>query len=92
MKNPSDDGVFIDDLENAILCHDLLRAMLLKIRENPRRQRVMMTCRADARVACLMLIIERAAFLSAFSAESWRYRQSFQGCRLAGALKAYLNK
>ena len=31
IKNPSDDGAFIDDLENAILCRDLLRAMPLKI-------------------------------------------------------------
>ena len=32
-KNPSDDGAFIDELENAILCYDLLRTMPLKVRK-----------------------------------------------------------
>jgi len=33
MKNPSDDGAFINGIENAILCHDLLRTMPLKVRK-----------------------------------------------------------
>ena len=31
--NPSDNGAFIEELENAILCHDLLRTMPLKVRK-----------------------------------------------------------